>query len=155
MTPNNDHYRADDLDDWIDSLLRSPEAARVEAPPTTLIPSLRTVLAQRRRQRLRTASSLVSAAVLLIALGWIVLNHQAQRPAAPEPSSIAAVQPEINPAPESPRATFTTNGETIAVPLESSAPDVSIVLLYPTTDTELRWRLEWILQNTKPHSNGG
>ena len=47
--------------------------------------------------------------------------------------------------PHSPQATFVSTTDAIVVPLESPSSDVTVVQVYPTTDTERHWRLEAVL----------
>jgi anti-sigma factor RsiW len=127
---------------WIDSLLHSPARLQLEHPPTAILDSVRLSLAHHRQLNLQAACGLVAAAALLIATGWFALTGQGRSPTSAERPDIAVVEPARALAPVQPQATFVTTFEAIAVPLESSSSDVTIVQVYPTTDAERRWRLE-------------
>jgi hypothetical protein len=115
-------------------------------------------VATRRRQNSRLlAGSLAAVALLLIAASWAV-RHTSQQTAGVK-VSIAATDHKTSPTIAGPasvanRATFVSNGDSIAVPIESASAEVTIVQVYPTTDTELRWRREFMLSSTF-ESNGG
>jgi anti-sigma factor RsiW len=127
---------------WIDGLLHSPIRLQLEHPPAAILDSIRISLAHRRHRIFQAACGLATAAVLLIAMGWFALAGQGRSPTSPERRDIAVVEPARALAPVHPQATFVTTSEAIAVPLESPSSDVTIVQIYPTTDTERRWRLE-------------
>lgn len=134
---------------WIDALLRSPLRAELESPPAPLIEAMhdatrtqRTSTGARRRRRV-IASVAATAAVVLIAAGWIVVSEFGNGPgekqlaetiaaaAKVEPQKPAAIdEQQLVSASDSPRASFVGTGDTIAVPVESEAPDVTIVRLY-------------------------
>jgi anti-sigma factor RsiW len=126
---------------WIDGLLHSPARLQLERPPAAILDSVRVSLAHRRHRILQAACGLAAAA-LVIATGWLGLTREEISPTSPERRDIAVIEPTRPPAPVQPRATFVTTSEAIAVPLESPSSDVTIVQVYPTTDTERRWRLE-------------
>jgi hypothetical protein len=54
-----------------------------------------------------------------------------------------------------PHATFVSNGDTIAVTLESADDNVTIVQLYPTTETVRRARNAYALDLLYSESDGG
>ena len=125
-----------EVSEWIDGLLTSPEAK--PTPP----PALRTKIrrAAGRRRRVRLARRLVAAAALLVALVYWPRNEQVV---------------EAPPAP--PVATFIAGDDTIAVEIESSSPNVTILQLYPTLSAQRHRQREALLQRTlTPTSyNGG
>ena len=127
---------------WIDGLLHSPARLQLEHPPAAILDSIRVSLAHRRHRILQAACGLAAAAALLIATGRFALTGQGRSPTSAERRDIAVVEPTRAFAPVQPQATFVTTSEGIAVPLESTSSDVTIVQVYPTTDTERRWRLE-------------
>jgi anti-sigma factor RsiW len=127
---------------WIDGLLHSPARLHLEHPPAAILDSVRLLLAHRRHRILPAACGLAAAAALLIATGWFALTGQGRSPTSAERRDIAVVQPTRAPAPVQPQAIFVTTSEAIAVSLESPSSDVTIVQVYPTTDTERRWRLK-------------
>ena len=91
---------------------------------------------------MRAAYGLASAATLLIAVGLLELNRQANGPLELEEHIVAVTEPAHAPTPAKAAATFVSTFDAIVVPLESASTDVTIVQVYPTTDTERRWRLE-------------
>jgi len=88
------------------------------------------------------ACGLAAAAALLVAAGWLERNRQAVEPLKSAESSIAVAEAVHAPTSAQPTATFVSTSDTIVMPLESPSTDVTIVQVYPTTDTERRWRLE-------------
>lgn len=94
---------------------------------------------------MQATCGLAAAATLLIALGLRQLNRQANGPLKSEEPSVAVTEPAHAPTAAQPSATFVSTSDAIVVPLESSSTDVTIVQVYPTTDTERHWRLEAVL----------
>ncbi len=127
---------------WIDELLHSPERIQLEQPLAAIVDILRASVAQRRRRALQAAGGLAAAATVLIAVGLLVRNRQANEPLKFEAPSVAVAQPAHAPAPVQPLATFVSTSDAIVLPLESSSADVTVMQVYPTTDTERRWRLK-------------
>ncbi len=127
---------------WIDVLLQSPARVQLEPPPVTLDDLFRSSLAQRRRRVMSAACGLAAAAALLVAAGWLERNRQAVEPLKSAESSIAVAEAVHAPTSAQPTATFVSTSDAIVVPLESPSTDVTVVQVYPTTDTERRWRLE-------------
>jgi anti-sigma factor RsiW len=146
--------KAIDEQQWIEDLLQSPARIQLERTPATILDSVHVSLAQRRRV-LQAACGLAAAAVLLIAVGWLGLNRQSTCPVISKIQDVAVAEPVHAPSPTQPQATFVTTSDAIAVPLESSSADVSIVQVYPTTEAERRLRLELTLTSTSSKSNGG
>ncbi len=140
---------------WIDGLLQSSARIQLEIPPTAIFKSVCSSLTQRRRRVLQAACGLAAAAVLIVAFGWLELNRQAMRRAVPEAQSVAVIEAVHAPALVPPPATFISTADAIAVPLESPAADVTVVQVYPTTDTERRWQLELTLSSKATLLNGG
>jgi hypothetical protein len=149
----------DNRERWIDDLLRQAATDDSQAPPDSLRASFSAAVARQRRQRQRLAYGLAAAASFLIAAGWTVLHPQ--RDIRGDKHRVAAlIHQSTPPAALSPpvasnRATFVSNGDAIAMPLESSSPDVTIVQVYPTTDTEQRWQRELTLSSISVESTGG
>lgn len=131
-----------DQQQWIDALLHSPERIQLERPSATIVDSFHVSLAQRRRRVLQAACGLASAATLLIAVGLFERNRQAIEPLTLEEPSVAVIEPSRVPTALQSPATFVSTSDAIVVPLESPSDDVTIVQVYPTTDTERRWRLD-------------
>jgi hypothetical protein len=125
---------------WIDSLLTSPARLELEPVSAALYRSVRNSIARRRQTRL-VACGIAAAAMLVVAVGWsAVLNRQAKIAAVNQ--IVENVAPEDEPAPsrslrgsgivQAPRATFVTGPDSLAVPVASRHPDVTIVRVYPT-----------------------
>lgn len=131
-----------DQQQWIDSILLSPARIQLERPTVTLLDPLRRSFAKRRRHILQASCGLAAAATLLIAIGLLERSRQANGTSKSAETSLAVIEPSRAPTPAQPAATFVSTSDTIVVPLESSSTDVTIVQVYPTTDTERRWRLE-------------
>ncbi len=144
---------------WINALLSSDACATVEPIPPTLRDTLRAAIARRRQAARFIACGLAAAATLaIVAVGWTLqLNRRADGPRDPTTDHLTAhidlVNSEsANAAPS--RATFVSNGDTIAVSLESADDNVTIVQLYPTTETERRTQNELTLELLYSESNG-
>lgn len=145
---------------WIDQILRSSEIAHIEPAPAALHETFLTSVARRRQKtRLIARSLAAAAAVAIVAAGWTLkLNRQAMLVREPAAGNVASYADLTNPdsnnvAPT--RATFVSNGDTIAVPLESADDNVTIVQLYPTTEAERQMRRELALQLIDSETNGG
>jgi anti-sigma factor RsiW len=109
---------------WIDGLLQAANIEVVEAPPVALLESLRSVAIQPRRKRRIIACGLAAAAMLMVALGWIALTrHAAER-------AIAGMEKtKQKPATQS---AFVADSHSIAVPVASQHPNVTVVRVYQT-----------------------
>lgn len=167
-TTTDDGQDAADLQQWIDGLLRSSDAAELEAAPQA-IHFVASAAINERRRRQRRRRSLVgvaaAAAIAAIAMWSPTTNPPVAKTVAPgsaggsndqatiHPAATPGQRPGLQNVPQIAR--FETNGETIAVPLASDDPQVSIVQLYPTTTTERRWRRELAMQSVVAEPNGG
>jgi anti-sigma factor RsiW len=150
---------------WIDGLLRSDVSATLESAPAALVESLRdAAVVHRRRRAYRIVGSLAAvAAVIVVAVGSTILfNSQTERIAASVGASQDAtltpeteVVPAVAPDSVLPKAVFVGTDEAIAVPFESSDDNVTVVQLYPTTDTERRLQRELAFQSFESDANGG
>ena len=140
---------------WIDDLLQSPERVQLERPSASMLDSFRVSVGQRRRRVMQAACGLAAAATLLIAVGLNKLNQQANGTLKSEGPTVDVAERVHDPIPEQSTATFVSSSDAIAVPLESPSTDVTIVQVYPTTDTERRWRLEQSLLSASTEPNGG
>lgn len=143
-----------DEQNWIDGLLQSPARAQLERTPARILDSVRTSVVQRDRRILRAVFGLAAAAVLLIGAGWMALHQRVVHPKASATQEIAVVEAHL-PAHAQPQATFVATTDAIVVPLESASSEVTVVQVYPTTDTERRWRLEQSLLSASTKPNGG
>jgi anti-sigma factor RsiW len=140
---------------WVDSLLQSPLRIQIERPPATILVSLQSSLSHRRRRILQAAWGLAAAAGLLVAVGWSMLNRQVELPSISVIQNMAVTEAGRTVHPVRPQATFVATTDAIVVPLDSPSSDVTIVQVYPTTDTERRWRLEQSLLSASTKPNGG
>jgi hypothetical protein len=150
---------------WIDGMLRSEVGTSIERAPVSLVESLReAAVVQRRRNTHFVACGLAAvAAAIVIAVGWtFMFNRQAERIAASVGAAQSAgqtaetgVRSTAASASVRPKAVFVGTGEAIAVPIESSDDNVTVVQIYPTTDTERRWRRELAFQSFQADANGG
>jgi anti-sigma factor RsiW len=130
---------------WIDALLGSPERLEIEPLPAALSQAVRNAVSCRRKARL-VACGLAAAAVLLIAIGWtLALNRQATVATSDNVVENVAREDEPSPSPslggrekaETPRATFVAGPDVLAVPVASRHPNVTIVRVYPTYQSNL------------------
>ena len=127
---------------WIDDLLQSSERIQLERPSAAILDSLRVSVAPRRRRVLQAACGLAAAASLLFAVALLKLNRQAMERLESTENSIAVAQPAHAQTSAEPQATFVSTADAIVVPVDSTSADVTIVQIYPTTDSERRARLE-------------
>jgi anti-sigma factor RsiW len=149
-----------DEQNWIDGLLRSDVCRSHETAPVSLIESIRdATMVHRRRSAFLVAGSFAAvAAAILVAAGWtLALSRQATKVAATDPAAATdtITQPAVSPGVVRTKAVFVGTGEAIAVPIESSDDNVTVVQLYPTTDTERRLRRELAFQSFESDANGG
>jgi anti-sigma factor RsiW len=130
---------------WIDGLLGSPERLELEPVSAALSRSVRNTFSRRWKTQL-AACGLAAAAVLVVAVGWTaVLNRQARIPISNQVIENVAREDEPSPNPslrgrgmaEAPRATFVAGPESLAVPVASRHPNVTIVRVYPTYKSSL------------------
>jgi anti-sigma factor RsiW len=158
---------------WIDGLLRSPEAAVVEAASADMADRVEgKVFRLRRRRMVGRAMMAAAASITAIAL-WHFTNQRSgeQIIAAPDLSrglneqaggQRAATSPQtrgqqavrMHPGIEN-AAKFVSTGDAIVVPVASDDAQVSIVKVYPTTTAERRWRRELTLNAGRAGQDGG
>jgi hypothetical protein len=102
------------------------------------------------------ACGLAAAATLfMVAVTWPLKDTDPTSDSRqPATHHVASITPTAN-KPTPLRAAFVSNGDTIAVPIESADEDVTIVQLYPTTETVRRTRNELALELLYPESDGG
>ena len=149
-----------DQQQWLDGLLRSSEAAAIEAPPAPATIPLRRRVPSRRRFLVAAAAAgiaVAAAAPWSSFLGWEGLGEGRQEVASlpsPEPSEPAidasppppATIADPSPSPsllareisDKPLATFASNGNAIAVPLANDDAEVTVVQLVPTVTSQVR-----------------
>ena len=137
---------------WLVMLVHS---IAIEAVPSRLTVTFRSSLAQRRRSVRLATCGLAAAALLILAAGWTAF-HQRQS-SKPTVSVAQALPPQVQhtPSPKVQTATFVSNGDAIAIPLESPAADVTVVQVYPTIETQQRWQRDVVLQTIQTNSKGG
>jgi anti-sigma factor RsiW len=140
---------------WVDSLLQSNLRIQLERTPATFLDSFRSSQSHRRRHIWRAACGLTAAAVFLIAFGWIALHDHMVHSKRSATQNVAVVETVNVPANVEPQATFVATTDAIVVPLESPSADVTVVQIYPTTDTERRRRFEHSLLSASTIPNGG
>lgn len=110
---------------WIEGLLHSPQLAALEPAPAQMLTMLSVAVSRRRRRRAILASGL-AAAVLAVVATWGIANRQAKSDALAlvVPVPAAALQASISP------AVFVADDSSIAVPVATEYPDVTIVRVY-------------------------
>jgi anti-sigma factor RsiW len=162
-----------DQQQWIDELLRSDEAAAIEAAPLSM--SLPAARVRRRRLALAAAAATIAATAAI----FFPLPGREGRPTiaqAPAPdaspdsthvgtgqgsdSRSLATDRNLSPGPVLPGrgisvATFVGDGSSIAIPVASDDPQVTIVQLYPTATALRRWQRESELRGHALPPNGG
>jgi len=116
---------------WIDGLLQSSLA--LEPAPDAIVNAL---LATPVRQSLLTrrivAAVMATAAAILVATGWVWLNRQAEDGTNSVAISGPANGEQVNAGRNETAATFVSDSNAIAVPVESRHHGVTIVRVYPT-----------------------
>jgi anti-sigma factor RsiW len=152
---------------WIDSLLRSTDAAEEETLRGYVrVGAMKVISRARRRTRIRR--SLIAATAAAASLVMLAAWQFTSRPSAPGfargsnneaiarrnviPRQSRGLQNTVNGGSE---ATFVTDSDAIAVPLASGDAQVSIVQVYPTTTTERRWQRELSLSAGRAGQDGG
>jgi anti-sigma factor RsiW len=126
---------------WLDGLLRSPVRAELEPPPDALVESIRDSVTRRRKQRRLLAYGLAVAAGLVVAAGWTLWAGQRHGNPIGQIAETAGGSPAARPQPpgqSQPReaehmakAIVVGGKNTIAVPVESHYPNVTVVRMYP------------------------
>jgi hypothetical protein len=162
-----------DEQQWIDALLRSDKAAALEAPPgPASIPI-------RGKYRRRVLAAAVAAAILAavgaplfprprrdgLGEGRATVASQESTESSDRIAATGSPKPQAtvrNPSPNSAlpgsgnsAAAFISSGSTIAVPVASEHPQVTIVKLYPTVTASRRWAREAALRASALRPNGG
>ncbi len=134
MTGAGDPFQA-----WIDGLLTSPEAKR--AAPAGLRGNLRRALSRKRRSSM--ARRLVAAAAV-VALVCLPRGDEVA-----DDRQLVGTPPTLQQeTPGPPVATFIAGDDTIAVEIKSSAPNVTILEVYPTISAQRHREREALLQRT-------
>jgi hypothetical protein len=155
---------------WIDGLLRSSEAALLEAAPANIAVRVEGKVVRLRSRRMVGLAMMAAAASIAAVALWHFTNQRSVNRMIAAPGSArgsnqqAAVQREATPrqsrglhramAAEK-QAMFVSTGDAIAVPVASDDAQVSIVKVYPTTIAERRWRRELTLNAGRAGQDGG
>ena len=150
---------------WIDELLRSHEAAELEAAPTTSYASIATaIVKQRRRQLARRSLAGLAAATIATMLAWPSaplprtegMGEELRTSPSVETRTIEASSENPSPSPSLPgRGIFLTGVDAIAMELESESPDVTVVEVLPTVSAEHQLHRELALQDESFEPFGG
>ncbi len=136
MTDRDDR----EITEWIDGLLTSPEAK--PTVPQALHTEVRRAVGRRRRAKL--ARRLVAVAAVLVALVYWPRNERVA-----EEHQLAGTPPTLQQeTPGPPVVTFIAGDDTIAVEIESSSPNVTILQVYPTLSAQRHREREALLQRT-------
>lgn len=145
-----------DEQQWIDRLLQSPLHAELEPAPELLADFIVKTATPARSRRKKYGIAWATAAAILIAAGWTIWHFHSRR-STDIYTSVQVTTGKDGNSPSRPpeQATFVSDGDAIAIPVESTSADVTIVQVYPTIDAERRWRSEIALQKQLLKSNGG
>lgn len=135
MTGAGDPFQA-----WIDGLLTSPEAKR--AAPAGLRGNLRRALSRKRRRSI--ARRLVAAAAVVVLICWPRGDKVVEDRQLVSTPSHVTTQEQSTP----PVATFIAGDDTIAVEIESPAPNVTILEIYPTISAVRHRERQALLEST-------
>lgn len=122
---------------WIDGLLLASKSEAIEVPPQSVLMPVRASIADRQRRKKSLAWSLAAAATIVVALGWTVLNRpitHSKREVLVE-SQDATNSKSLEDARK--QARFVANSKSIAVPVASRHPDVTVVRVFPTYRPQL------------------
>ncbi|HEX3602305.1 MAG TPA: hypothetical protein VHU84_19280 [Lacipirellulaceae bacterium] len=123
---------------WLDGMLRSDMRTELEPVPERLSMALQTATVEHGVATRRWAAiGFATAAALLVAVGWIALDRRAEH--GQENADVAQTAVEAKSTPRV-RAKFVASENTIAVPVASRHPDVTIVRLYPAFRPQLQSR---------------
>jgi hypothetical protein len=140
---------SDDLQQWIDGLLTSPEA-KPEVPQALRAEIQRAI---GRRRRVKMARRLVAAAAVFAALVFWPRGDRGTE----DPQLAVTPPPALQEHLVEPVARFIADDDTIAVEIESPSPNVTILQVYPTLSAQRHREREALLQQvTRSVSyNGG
>jgi predicted anti-sigma-YlaC factor YlaD len=117
---------------WIDGLLATSTTAVAEVSPHNVLVQVRASIARRKRRNQSLQWALAAAATVVVAFGWTILRWQ--RTDSPDGALAKLPKASDLPSAESARtqATFVASATSIAVPVESHHPNVTIVRVFPT-----------------------
>jgi|SRR3954451_14255166 hypothetical protein len=140
---------------WIDELLQSRIRSQFEPTPDRLT-SLSQARAGERNRRIQLVACGLAAS-LLFAVGLITftIRHNENTGASTTIQSTGETVALTSSNSKAPSATFVADENAITLSVQSNAPEVTIVEVYPTLETKRRWHRELVLQNTLSKSNGG
>jgi hypothetical protein len=154
---------------WIDGLLQSDVRASLEPVPDRLMELVHATPRRSDHRSLRRHIAVLAAvaAIVLVAVGTALVVHDRgfeQGDGSAETDIAANVPDRIeestvdvdgNADDKPERATFVSNQDMIAVPVDSTDDDVTIVQLYRTTEAERRSRSEFAFQLNPTKPSGG
>jgi hypothetical protein len=134
---------------WIDGLLCSPERTALESPRPAMVGEIESALSQSKQWAGVLAYGLAAAAVVFLAVGWIVFagrgaekvastnaNELKDSPRVVSEDSVSQ-QVEKLAVDAPPRAVVDGGDDMIVVAIESPYPDVTIVRVYPIYKPDL------------------
>jgi len=128
-----------EIDEWIDGLLTSPKA--MPEAPQTLRADVRRAVG--RQARVRLSRRLVAAAAVVVALIYWPRGERVT-----EPNQLAGAPSALQEKSTEPVAKFIAGDDTIAVEIKSSAPNVTILQVYPTLSAQSHREREALLKRT-------
>jgi hypothetical protein len=154
---------------WIDGLLQSEARKSLEPVPERLRELVRATPLRLASNKLRRRAMIAAAvaASVLIAVGTVLtVRNSKQVDGAADIGVASTISEHIEQSAieidrtaeepdESPKATFVSNQDMIAVPVESADDNVTIVQLYQTTEAERRSRFEFVFQFDPNEPSGG
>jgi predicted anti-sigma-YlaC factor YlaD len=127
----DDCREAVDEQRWIDGLLRSSAKHDSELPPDDVLVTLRTAFVTRLQKTKLIACGLAAAAMLIMAIGWTVLNRQAGNRASDRDVRSSIAMNEQRRGKQPLQASFVSDSNAIAVPVKSRHSNVTVVRIYP------------------------
>jgi hypothetical protein len=121
---------------WIDSLLTSPDRMELEPTPRALVETVSKPASRPWFMQSRYVGVMVAAAAaVLVATGLVLLNREmieGTRSTAEAAAPSNGTQTAKNEEQRETGATFVVDSNAIAVPIESHRPGVTVVRVYPT-----------------------
>jgi hypothetical protein len=154
---------------WIDGLLQLDARKVLEPIPDRLRELAHVTPLQPASNRLRRRAMIAAAvaASVLFAVGTVLTVRNSKQVDGPADIGVASTISEhveqsaieidraAEESDESPKATFVSNQDMIAVPVESADDNVTIVQLYQTTEAQRRSRFEFVFQFDPNEPSGG
>jgi anti-sigma factor RsiW len=141
-----------DEQQWIDGLLCSAQGTQLECAPTRVFESVQSRLV--RRRIFTVACGLAAASVAIVVIWNAARNPEIMPQLTLEANNVAIIDTVHVPLAR-PMATFVSTNDAIAVPLESPAANVTVVQVFPTTETERHRLLRLAMPNLRTETDGG